>query len=56
VGRGDTLLGDTLRSTVAAACVRALLDANCSRDFAVINTDGPAPTEDELSQRMSALA
>jgi hypothetical protein len=56
VGSGDSLLGDTLRSTVAAVCVNALLDSACSRDFAVVNTDGTAPSEVELSGRISALA
>jgi len=56
VGSGDSLLGDTLRSTVAAVCVNALLDSSCSKDFAVVNTDGPAPSEAELSQRIAALA
>ena len=56
---GDELLGDTLRSTVADALVRSLLapnDGSSSTDFAVINVDGPRPSEEELAAQFVACA
>ena len=56
MSNGDTLLGDTLRSTVAAVCVCSLLNPESSQDLAVVNIEGPLISEGELMNRLSALA
>lgn len=57
IGSGDELLGDTLRSTVAELLVRSLLCGSAtSSDFAVVNVDGPSPSDEELSAQFAACA
>ena len=56
VGRGDELVGDTLRSTLAE--VTALVceqDAARDLDFAVLNVKGDPPAAEELQERLAAL-
>jgi nucleoside-diphosphate-sugar epimerase len=53
---GDTLLGDTLRSTAAELVVRALLTPGCAADFSVVNVDGPRPSEAAVAAQLAALA
>jgi hypothetical protein len=55
LGVGDTLLGDTLRSTVAELAVMAVLAKKCPQDFSVVNVDGARPTDSELADSLSAL-
>lgn len=57
LAKGDTLLGDTLRSTVAEVLVSALLapGGECAEDIAVVNVDGERPSEAELQRKMDAL-
>ena len=56
IGRGDELLGDTLRSTIAEVTAQ-LMEGDCARDmdFAVVNIKGDAPTPDALQEKLSAL-
>lgn len=55
LGPGDSLLGDTLRSTVAELVVRALVAPECPADFSVVNVDGPMPDDETLSAQFKAL-
>jgi len=56
VGRGDELLGDTLRSTLAEVTAQ-LMEGDCARDmdFAVVNVKGDAPTAEGVKQKLAAL-
>lgn len=56
VGRGDVLLGDTLRSTLAEVTAQ-LMEADCARDtdFAVVNVKGDAPTAEGVKEKLVAL-
>lgn len=56
VGKGDTLLGDTLRSTLAEVTAQ-ICEGDCARDldFAVINVKGDVPTIEEVQERLKAL-
>ena len=45
---GDTILGDTQRSTVAGVVVSSLMDVSSNADVAVVNEEGAAPSDDEL--------
>lgn len=46
VGRGDELLGDTLRSTLAEVTAQ-ICETDCARDmdFAVVNVKGEPPSD-----------
>lgn len=56
VGRGDELLGDTLRSTLAEVTAQ-ICESDCARDldFAVINVKGEAPSPDAIQSRLQQL-
>lgn len=56
VGRGDELLGDTLRSTLAEVTAQ-LCEGDCARDmdFAVVNTKGDCPSVEMVQERLRAL-
>eukprot|EP00532_Pseudo-nitzschia_australis_P017190 CAMPEP_0168248852 /NCGR_PEP_ID=MMETSP0141_2-20121125/1683_1 /TAXON_ID=44445 /ORGANISM="Pseudo-nitzschia australis, Strain 10249 10 AB" /LENGTH=355 /DNA_ID=CAMNT_0008184795 /DNA_START=39 /DNA_END=1106 /DNA_ORIENTATION=+ len=56
VGKGDILLGDTLRSTLAEVTAQ-LMEGDCARDldFAVVNVKGDAPTAEEVKEKLVAL-
>jgi nucleoside-diphosphate-sugar epimerase len=54
---GDTLLGDTLRSTLAEVIAQTLESgAAMDTDFAVVNVDGTPPSVEALRNRLGALA
>ena len=54
---GDTLLGDTLRSTLAEVIAQTLEAGTClNTDFAVVNVDGTPPSVEALRERLTALA
>ena len=50
---GDTLLGDTLRSTLAEVIAQTL-EAVANFDFAVVNVDGTPPSVEALRERLTA--
>jgi len=56
VGRGDELLGDTLRSTLAEVTAQ-IMEGDCARDmdFAVVNVKGDAPTAETVREQLVAL-
>mmetsp|Transcript_17991 Transcript_17991/g.23980 ORF Transcript_17991/g.23980 Transcript_17991/m.23980 type:complete len:352 (+) Transcript_17991:159-1214(+) len=56
VGKGDELLGDTLRSTLAEITAQ-ICEGDCARDmdFAVVNVKGESPTADTVQERLRAL-
>ena len=56
IGRGDELLGDTLRSTIAEVTAQ-LMEGDFARDmdFAVVNIKGDAPTAETLQTQLTAL-
>lgn len=56
VGRGDELLGDTLRSTLAEVTAM-VCEGDCARDmdFAAVNVKGDVPTAEEVQERLQAL-
>lgn len=56
VQRGDVLVGDTLRSTLAEVTAQ-ICEGDCARDmdFAVVNVKGTVPTVDELQGKLQAL-
>ncbi|VEU42676.1 unnamed protein product [Pseudo-nitzschia multistriata] len=56
LGKGDILLGDTLRSTLAEVTAQ-LMEGNSARDvdFAVVNVKGDAPTADSVNEKLVAL-
>jgi len=55
-GRGDELLGDTLRSTLAEVTAQ-ICEGDQARDmdFAVVNEKGASPTTDIVQERLDAL-
>ena len=55
-GRGDELLGDTLRSTLAEVTAQ-ICEGDCARDmdFAVVNEKGDSPTVEVVQERLMAL-
>ncbi len=55
-GKGDELLGDTLRSTLAETCAQ-VCEGNSARDmdFAVVNVKGESPSVDAVQERLSNL-
>lgn len=56
VGRGDELLGDTLRSTLAEVTAQAMESGSAlDLDFAVINTKGDSPSIAQVRSRLGAL-
>ena len=56
VGRGDELLGDTLRSTLAEVTAQICEGDSCrDLDFAVINEKGDVPTGEDVKERLNAL-
>lgn len=56
VGRGDELLGDTLRSTLAEVTAQ-ICEGDCARDmdFAVVNEEGESPSVETVRERLKAL-
>ena len=56
VERGDTLLGDTLRSTLAEVTAQ-LMEGGCAKDvdFAVVNVKGDAPTTEVVQEKLISL-
>jgi hypothetical protein len=56
VARGDSLLGDTLRSTLAEVIARTVeLDAARGMDFTVVNVKGTPPSAAQIEERLRAL-
>mmetsp|Transcript_12621 Transcript_12621/g.41595 ORF Transcript_12621/g.41595 Transcript_12621/m.41595 type:complete len:355 (+) Transcript_12621:997-2061(+) len=54
--KGDTIVGDTLRSTLAEVCAAAVASKGAANlDFVVVNEKGDAPSEAELSALLDAL-
>lgn len=56
VGRGDELLGDTLRSTLAEITAQ-ICEGDCARDmdFAAVNVKGEVPSAETVQERLQAL-
>mmetsp|Transcript_14419 Transcript_14419/g.29923 ORF Transcript_14419/g.29923 Transcript_14419/m.29923 type:complete len:357 (+) Transcript_14419:83-1153(+) len=56
VGRGDELLGDTLRSSLAEVTAQ-LMEGDCARDldFSVVNVKGDTPTTEQVQDILVAL-
>jgi nucleoside-diphosphate-sugar epimerase len=56
VGKGDELLGDTLRSTLAEVTAQ-ICEGNSARDmdFAVVNVKGESPSAEAIQERLTAL-
>ena len=52
IAPGDTILGDTLRSTVAGVVVSSLMDVSTNADVAVVNEEGAAPSDGELLEKL----
>ena len=52
---GDTLLGDSLRSTVAEVIATLLESGLSPPDFSVINAEGEPPSAEALRARLAAL-
>ena len=56
MARGDTLLGDTLRSTLAEVTAQAMESGTAlDLDFAVVNQKGESPSAEQVRQRLAAL-
>ena len=56
LGRGDELIGDTLRSTLAEVTAQAMESGSAlDLDFAVINTKGDSPSIAQVRSRLGAL-
>ncbi len=56
IARGDTLLGDTLRSTLAEVIAQTLeTGAALNMDYAVVNEKGPPPEVEQLRERLARL-
>lgn len=57
VGRGDELLGDTLRSTLAEVTAQ-ICEGDYARDldFAVVNVKGNSPSVEAVQERLAGLA
>jgi len=56
VGKGDELLGDTLRSTLAEVTAQ-IMEGDSARDmdFAVVNVKGDAPEAETVQEKLAAL-
>ncbi len=56
LARGDTLVGDTVRSTLAEV-IATMLETGDARDvdFSCVNVDGEPPSADALRQRLAAM-
>ncbi|KAL1504990.1 hypothetical protein AB1Y20_008754 [Prymnesium parvum] len=56
LARGDTLVGDVLRSTVAEVIAQTLETGSAlNMDFSVVNEKGNPPSNQELRERLAAL-
>ena len=56
LGRGDELIGDTLRSTLAEVTAQALeTNTALDLDFACVNVKGDEPSVEVVRQRLAAL-
>jgi nucleoside-diphosphate-sugar epimerase len=56
VARGDTLLGDTLRSTLAEVTAQLMESGSAlDLDFAVVNQKGEPPSVEQVRQRLAGL-
>ena len=56
MARGDTLLGDTLRSTLAEVTAQLMENgAALDLDFAVVNEKGEPPSVERLQQKLASL-
>ena len=56
MARGDTLLGDTLRSTLAEVTAQTMESgAALDLDFAVVNEKGEPPSVERLRQKLASL-
>ena len=56
LARGDTLLGDTLRSTLAEVTAQTMESgAALDLDFAVVNEKGEPPSVERLRQKLASL-
>ena len=56
IARGDTLLGDTLRSTLAEVIAQTLeTGVALNMDYAVVNEKGPPPEVEQLRERLARL-
>ena len=56
LARGDTLLGDTLRSTLAEVTAQLMESGSAlDLDFAVINQKGERPSVEQVRSQLSAL-
>ena len=56
VGKGDELLGDTLRSTLAEVTAQICeTDAALNMDFAVVNVKGDVPSVDGIQDKLKSL-
>uniref|UniRef100_A0A7S2M7R1 NAD(P)-binding domain-containing protein n=1 Tax=Zooxanthella nutricula TaxID=1333877 RepID=A0A7S2M7R1_9DINO len=56
VSRGDTVAGDTLRSTLAEVLVQTLQNpATANADFTVLNVEGDAPGADEIQATLTGV-
>lgn len=57
VGKGDELLGDTLRSTLAEVTAQ-VCEGDFARDmdFAVVNVKGESPPVEAVQERLGALS
>jgi len=56
VAEGDTLVGDTLRSTLAEVIAQLMeCGAGENTDFSVVNVKGSSPPVEKLQQRLLAL-
>lgn len=56
LARGDTLLGDTLRSTLAEV-LAGIVESRAARgtDLSVVNVKGTPPTAEQLRERLAAV-
>ena len=56
IGRGDELLGDTLRSTLAEITAQ-VCETDCARDmdFAAVNVKGDAPSVETVQERLNSM-
>ena len=56
VGRGDTLIGDTLRSSLAETIAQLMAEGSClDVDFSVVNEAGDAPSVERLRAQLAGL-
>ena len=56
VARGDTLLGDTLRSTLAEVTAQLMESGSAlDLDFAVVNQKGESPSVEQVRRKLADL-